>query len=128
MLVVAGGNSRAAGTRAAELVLDRHDRPSAIACLSDVLALGVLDAMAARAIEPGREISVTGFDDLPEAERAGLTTIHQPIFEKGRLVGELLLDPAGAQPRTMLDHHLVVRRSSGPAPHHLDHSTGREPR
>jgi ABC-type sugar transport system substrate-binding protein len=36
-----------------------------------VLALGVLDALTARGLTPGRDVSVIGFDDLPEAAQAG---------------------------------------------------------
>ena len=47
-------------------------------------------------------VSVTGFDDVPEAAAAGLTTVRQPAEEKGRIAAELLLDPpadAGGRPR-----------------------------
>lgn len=113
-VVTGGWNGRASGHRAAAIALDRRDRPTALACLSDVMAFGVLDALAERGLTPGRDITVTGFDDLPESGRRGLTTIHQPIHEKGRLVGELLLDPHRTPRQVMLPHHLVVRASSGP--------------
>lgn len=115
-ILTAGWNARDTGRRAGGMALDRQDRPTAIVCLSDVLALGVLDAMADRGLAPGREISVTGFDDLPDAARAALTTVRQPIVEKGRLVGELLLDPERQPRRIMLGHSLIVRSSTGPAP------------
>ena len=116
-ILTAQGNSRESGRRVAGLALDRQNRPSALVCLSDVLALGVLDATSDRGLTPGRDLSVTGFDDLPDASRAGLTTVHQPIIEKGRLVGELLLDPSRQPRRIMLEHRLIVRSSTGPAPH-----------
>ncbi len=65
-------NSRAAGTAAAAYALDRADRATAILAGTDVLALGVLDALATRGLRPGRDVSVTGFDDIPEAAEAGL--------------------------------------------------------
>lgn len=92
-VVSVGLNSRQSGRAAAELLLDQLARPTAIICVSDVIAFGVLDAMHDRGLDPGRDVTVTGFDDLPEAGRLGLTTVHQPIQNKGRLVGELLLDP-----------------------------------
>ena len=64
----------------------------------------------------GREVSLTGFDDIPAAEAAGLTTVRQPIAEKGRLLGRMLLDPEFTQRRVVLDTDLVVRTSTGPAP------------
>lgn len=116
-VVVAGHNGRASGRVAAPLLLDRADRPTAVIALSDVMALGVMDALADRGLTPGRDVSVAGFDDLPDVSAAaGLTTIRQPITEKGRLAAELLLDP-GRQPRRItLPHELVVRRSTGPVP------------
>ena len=84
-IVVAGINSRAAGQAAGSLVLDRADRPTAVVAVSDVMALGVMDACRQRALTPGDDISVVGFDDLPESADAGLTTIHQPVRDKGRI-------------------------------------------
>jgi DNA-binding LacI/PurR family transcriptional regulator len=117
-LINAAGNDRAAGSDAAALALDRVDRATAILATSDVMALGVLDALAVRGLKPGRDVSVTGFDDIPDAERAGLTTIHQPSVEKGRMVGELILDPPDdPQARHLvLPTSLVVRATTGPAP------------
>jgi DNA-binding LacI/PurR family transcriptional regulator len=118
-LVHAGQNTRAAGAHAGGLALDRADRPTAILCTSDVLALGVLDALDQRGLRAGRDISVTGFDDIPEAARVGLTTINQPMTEKGRIAGRLLLDPPAdpADRRVVLPTHLIPRATTGPAPH-----------
>ncbi len=116
-VVLADGNTRALGAACGPVLFDRADRPTAVIALSDVLALGVLDALATRGLTPGRDVSVAGFDDLPDlAERAGLTTIRQPIHDKGRLAAELLLDPERRPRRVTLPHELVVRRSTGPAP------------
>lgn len=114
--VSAGSNSRDAGRLAAARVLEASDRPTAICCLSDVIALGVLDALDDADLRAGRDVTVTGFDDLPDAGRHGLTTIRQPIRDKGRLAGELLLDPERAPRQITLPHQLVVRASSGPRP------------
>lgn len=115
--IVSGGhNARESGTAAAGLALDAQDRPTAIVGLSDVVALGALDAVAQRGLTAGREVSVCGFDDIPAAERAGLTTLHQPIAEKGRRVGELLLDPGRTERHVLLPFELVVRATTGPAP------------
>ena len=84
MLINAAGNQREEGAEAAAHALDRLDRATAILCTSDVLALGVLDALRVRGLQAGRDVSVTGFDDIPEAEAAGLTTIRQPSVERGR--------------------------------------------
>jgi DNA-binding LacI/PurR family transcriptional regulator len=59
---------------------------------------------------------VAGFDDIPAAEPAGLTTIRQPITDKGRIVGRILLDPATTERQVLMPTELIVRASSGPAP------------
>ena len=51
-------------------LLDRAQRPTAIIALSDVLALEVISAAAKRGIDVPRELSVAGFDDIPEAALA----------------------------------------------------------
>ncbi len=113
-MIAAGANSREAGRLAGGFAVDRQDRPSAVIATADILAFGVLDALADRGLVPGRDITVTGFDDLPEAARKGLTTIRQPIAERGRLTGELLLDPERTPRQIIVPHQLVVRASSGP--------------
>ena len=117
-LIQASTNSRVAGAEAAAFALDKRDPATAIVAGSDVLALGVLDALKVRGRRPGRDVSVTGFDDVPEAASAGLTTIRQPSVERGRLVGELLLDPPEdpARRRRGLPVSLVVRATTGPVP------------
>jgi DNA-binding LacI/PurR family transcriptional regulator len=118
-VVAAGRNVRGAAAAAASQLLDVAERPTAILALSDVLALGALDACEQRGLLAGRDISVAGFDDVPEADRIRLTTVRQPMGEKGRLVGRLLLEPPGGEkvPRIKLPTELVVRTTTGPAPH-----------
>jgi DNA-binding LacI/PurR family transcriptional regulator len=60
-------------------------------------------------------VSLTGFDDVPAAEADGLTTVRQPIAEKGRLMGRMLLDPEFPERHVVLGTDLVVRSSTGPA-------------
>ncbi|HZE48461.1 MAG TPA: LacI family DNA-binding transcriptional regulator [Jatrophihabitantaceae bacterium] len=117
LTIVSGGhNSVESGIAAAEFVLDRRERPTAIAAGGDVLAFGVIEAMRRRGLVPGRDISVTGFDDVPAAEGAGLTTVRQPIRDKGRLLGRMLLDPSYTEERVVLPTELVIRSSTGPVP------------
>ncbi|OEU94533.1 LacI family transcriptional regulator [Streptomyces abyssalis] len=118
-VVAAGRNSRSASASAAAHFLDVAERPTAVLAIGDVLALGVLDACEQRGLAVGRDISVAGFDDVPEAGRARLTTVRQPMGEKGRLAGRLLLEPPEEEkvPRIKLPTELVVRATTGPAPH-----------
>lgn len=115
--VTGGHNSIESGRIAAAELLDRADRPTAIMATSDVMALGVLQALAERRLEPGKDVSVTGFDNIPQAADAGLTTVSQLIAERGRLLGRMLLDPDYAETRVVLPTELIVRASTGPAQH-----------
>lgn len=115
-VVCAGWKPKQAGRLAAAHVLDVQDRPTAIVALSDALALGVWDAVRERGLTPGKEISIVGFDDIPDAGFVGLTTVRQPITDKGRLAGRLAMDPDYPQRQITLPIELVVRSSTGPAP------------
>jgi DNA-binding LacI/PurR family transcriptional regulator len=101
------------GQRAAAQLLDRADRPTAIACLSDVLALGVIKAAGERGIRVPQDLSVVGYDDIPDAASAALTTVHQSHADKGESAVRLLMDGGDD---VVLPTHLVVRASSGPVP------------
>ncbi|MFI6265941.1 LacI family DNA-binding transcriptional regulator [Micromonospora sp. NPDC051006] len=112
----AAGNNRPAAAAAVAGLLDRPDPPTAVLACSDVLALGVLDALTERAASGAPSLSVTGFDDIAEAAAVGLTTVRQPAEEKGRIAAELLLDPPAdpAAGHVLLPTTLVVRTSTGP--------------
>ncbi|WP_213450433.1 LacI family DNA-binding transcriptional regulator [Rhizomonospora bruguierae] len=115
-VVAARRNTAASGWVAADAALERADPPTAIVATSDVLALGALEALARRNVPAGAGgVSVVGFDDIPAAAPAGLTTVRQPIREKGRLMGRMLLDSSYTQRRMVLPTQLVTRTSTGPA-------------
>ena len=101
------------GYRAAAPLLDRADRPTAIICLSDVLALGVMRAAQERGIRVPQDLSVVGYDDIATAGAAKLTTVHQPHAAKGEEAVRLLTTGGDD---VVLPTNLVVRASSGPAP------------
>jgi DNA-binding LacI/PurR family transcriptional regulator len=113
----APNGGRESGRSAAPKLLDRADRPTAILALSDGLALGVLDAAHERGIAVPQELSVAGFDDVPEAALAAppLTTIRQPHQRKGAEAVRLLVEGQPAE-HVLLPTELVVRASTGPAP------------
>jgi DNA-binding LacI/PurR family transcriptional regulator len=111
----AGGSTADHGRRAAAALLDRAERPTAILAMSDVLALGVLEAAAERGIGVPGDLSVVGFDDIPQAAAAALTTVSQPHEEKGRAAVRLLVAGADPADSVLLPCELVVRASTGPA-------------
>jgi len=107
--------SREKAAAATAAILDRAPDTTAILAMSDVMALGALDFAAARGIKVPEELSVIGFDDVPEAARADppLTTVAQPIVEKGRRAAELVF--RGGPPGIVrLPVELVVRASTAP--------------
>lgn len=100
------------------LELPREIRPTAVVCVSDLIAIGAMGAVAAAGLEVGRDIAVTGFDDVPMAEflHPPLTTVRQPIPAVGRLIIEMLLPQINGAPlprkTVLLKPELVIRKSS----------------
>jgi DNA-binding LacI/PurR family transcriptional regulator len=95
--------------------------PTAILAMSDILALGALEAAAEAGVAVPEQLSVVGFDDGPAAQHAAppLTTVAQPHEEKGRLAAQWLLEDiaqgaAPARREQILPTELVVRESTGP--------------
>lgn len=113
-------NTVEAGCRGAATLLDQSPRPTAIVGIADLLALGALWAARQRGVRVPDALSVVGFDDLAAAAAAvpPLTTVRQPLLEKGRAAGRFLVDPSAAYgpQRMVLPTELVVRASTGPAP------------
>jgi DNA-binding LacI/PurR family transcriptional regulator len=111
-------NDRELARQAAARILDRSPRPTAILAPTDEVAFAVLDVAAQRGIEVPQELSVIGFDDVPAAAPAGLTTVRQPIIEKGATTGRLLLEPSRCEPApcVLMPTELVVRRTTAPPP------------
>jgi DNA-binding LacI/PurR family transcriptional regulator len=93
--------------------------PTAIVAMSDIMAIGVMDAAKAHMVRLPEQLSVVGFDDLADARRMlpTLTTVRQPVEEKGRLATEALIaalnDPS-APAHHLLPTELVVRQSVAP--------------
>jgi LacI family transcriptional regulator len=85
-------SSRRAGRAVCGDVLAAH--PTAIVCFNDLLALGMMMELKRRGIDPGRDIALTGYDDIDEASvwSPGLTTVWNGQQEVGRLAAETLLD------------------------------------
>lgn len=111
----------AEGRRAASRLLASPNRPTAIVCGNDVLALGVLFECRARGVHVPRDISITGFDDLDLAANIDppLTTIRVPAAEMGRRAAEYLLARLEETPmpeKTELQAALVVRETTAPPP------------
>jgi len=115
-VVSAGHNALASGAAAARWLMEQPTPPTALVGLSDVLALGALTALTGLGYAVPADLSVCGFDDIADAAAAELTTVRQPIRERGRQVGRLLVDPTATPRQVLLPIELVVRGSTGPVP------------
>ena len=118
--IVHGDFTRTSGKQGAERILSEHPEITALICGNDLMALGAMEALAERGKRIPRDISVIGFDDIPDAARAPvpLTTMGQPVEDLGRQAAELLLDLVEKKPvknrQRLLKTELVVRASTGP--------------
>lgn len=106
-------------------LLREPDPPTAILAMSDILAIGALEAAAEAGISVPESLSLVGFDDSPGAAHTHppLTTIAQPHEEKGRLAVEWLLEEVARgsgrsrrKRRAILPTELIVRESTAPRP------------
>lgn len=113
-----GFRTLAGGRSAARSLLSGDDRPTAVFCGNDDMALGCLFEMRKMGLQVPEDLSVMGFDDIQFAEIADppLTTVSQPVEEIGSRVLERLCkliagEPKPEQPADIVSHRLVVRDS-----------------
>jgi DNA-binding LacI/PurR family transcriptional regulator len=116
-LVVHGEFTLEGGRGSARALLERPDRPTAVICSSDVIAIAVLQVARELGLRVPADLSVVGFDDTATAVSTvpPLTTVHQPMEAKGEAAARLLLDGALATD-LVLPTELIVRGSTGPPP------------
>lgn len=117
-LIIEGDLTQRSGREVAGRLLDMPQPPTAIVACNDLMALGAMSAAQARGLVVGKEISITGFDDIPLAEHAHppLTTVHQPIYKIGSMVCHMLTQVIKGEPvaeqQVILQPSLVIRQSS----------------
>lgn len=104
---------------ASQLLALTHDRrPTAIVTLLDIIAVGVMRAIADQGLQVGRDVAVTGFDDMPAVHyiKPGVTTLRQPVWEVGQMVIDMLVGLLKGEPlahqHVLLPPELIVRESS----------------
>ncbi len=116
---------RGGGERAVTLLTETGLTCDAVVCYSDVVAFGAMAALRASGVEPGRDMAVAGFDDIPDAagQQPSLTSVATHPDRTGVEAAEILLhriaDPAGPPRTILLAPELKVRESTqgaGPAP------------
>jgi len=111
------------GYDAAQRLLARGQRFTAVFAFNDASAMGAITALHEKGLHVPRDVSVVGFDDIPSAAtmHPGLTTVHQPLREMGQTAAASLLrlirNGAGAaqQPAILVAPTFVKRHSTGKA-------------
>ncbi len=119
-LVKMGDFHRSLGYSLTQELLRLPDPPTAIFAANDVSAFGVMDAIRTSGLAVRDDISVIGFDDIPDAQWTAppLTTVRQPMREMGKRAARMLLDsivdPDTPQVRVELPTELIVRETCRP--------------
>jgi DNA-binding LacI/PurR family transcriptional regulator len=116
-------NTIDAAQGALAVLMKQKTRPTAIIAASDVLALGLIRAAYDRGLAIPGEMSIVGFDDIPQAAASvpGLTTVRMPIAEiidnaLDLAVGADAWNGEGVTPRNIFRPSLIVRQSTAPPP------------
>jgi LacI family transcriptional regulator len=113
--------SRQGAQQAAGQLLDQAERPTALVCYNDLVAIGVLNELDRRGLRAGRDLAVIGFDDIAAAAHTSppLSTCAVGTERLGEIASQTLLqrlrNPDAPATRHHTEPRLVVRESSGPA-------------
>lgn len=108
-----------AGYQTMKRWIETNSDVTAVFCASDTIAMGALLAARELGKQVPEDYAVVGFDDLSFAEFTypPLTTIHQPIFQKGKKAAELLINEIENEDtdrkKINLDPQLIIRDSCG---------------
>ncbi|MGO4524598.1 LacI family DNA-binding transcriptional regulator [Microvirga sp. 2MCAF35] len=118
-LVIPGDYTIETGVKAGQDIVARANRPTAVFCTSDEMAIGLMRTLFSAGLSVPRDISVAGFDDIEFAAVAepALTTIRQPRRELGQTAASALIDLLQGRPspkRIRLETELVIRDSVAP--------------
>jgi LacI family transcriptional regulator len=110
--------TRAAGSEVVGAFLAGPDAPTAALCYNDIVAIGLIGALAQRGLEVGRRFGVIGFDDIAEARYCApaLSTVSADTQHLGGMAAQVLLDLIDGveTPANLIgDTRLIVRQSCG---------------
>jgi len=108
-----------AGRVAAADLAELTQRPTAMFCANDLVALGALQEMTRRAIRVPDEMAIVGYDDIEFAAAAAvpLSSVRQPRAHLGRTAAEMLMEETGEASshehrHVLFQPELIVRASS----------------
>jgi len=107
--------SLADGEAVGQKLIDMKDRPTALICFDDVIAMGVLKAFEKAGLKVPDDLSLIGFDDI-ELMIFPLTSVSIPTHEAGKLLAKSLFERIFEErvsdyKQIMLEEKLVVRSS-----------------
>lgn len=117
-LITEGDFTMWSGLNAAPHFCKMKHRPTAIFCMNDEMAIGAMQALKSHGVNVPKDISVTGFDDIPYARYCdpALTTIAQPAEEMGKIAMDTLLRLIEGKNPDQVEHILpyefVIRKST----------------
>ncbi|WP_129664728.1 LacI family DNA-binding transcriptional regulator [Phytoactinopolyspora endophytica] len=112
------GLDASTGREGMRRILDRRPDITAVFAVNDFDALGAVIALREGGREPGADVAVVGFNDVPVAEAAQLTTVRSPHATMGSAATRMLMDVIdGRHVQSMrLSPELIVRATSCPPP------------
>ncbi|MDJ1114468.1 LacI family DNA-binding transcriptional regulator [Microbacterium dauci] len=115
ILCITARSGDVAGGRAAADVIAGHARRSRVGVLAghDLLAAGVLAELRERAVDVPGAVGVVGWDGGELVEALGMTTVHQPLVESGRIGAEQLIARLGAGPASVQRVTLLAELRAG---------------
>ncbi|MCH2456607.1 MAG: substrate-binding domain-containing protein [Henriciella sp.] len=116
-LTIEAGYTFDSGVRAADNLLSRPDRPTAIFTGNDEMAIGVYTSARNAGLRVPEDLSIVGFDDTPMAARIApaLTTVRLPIREMGQEAAKAVLrlvSEAGNKSNKSFQPEIIVRQST----------------
>ena len=116
--IVDGWLTEEGGMNAAEQLLRKNPGITAIFALNDKMALGAMKKLSELGLRVPQDIAVVGFDDIPQASFSipGLTTVHQPLYEIGKLACERMVElihGKASRVQEVIPIYLTVRESCG---------------
>lgn len=123
MHVERGNFSFKSGTTLSEVIINRPNRPTALICANDDMAVGASFTAHKLGLDIPRDLSIVGFDDTPVSEIVWppLTTVHQPLRAMGARAVEMLFNLingdhvlAPEQRFELIPHRIIQRESSAP--------------
>ena len=123
------GSEPEKGNLAVDHFLGRADRPTALVCFNDMMAIRILKSLKSRGVRVPEEFSVTGFDNIVFSNYTNppLTTFDQPKRFIGQKAAELILSLLDSTSKTnvpeqkiqVLKGNLLVRESTAPPPYNI---------